>query len=284
MLLKVRSVLLPIIVAVAAASAAAWAGETPRVGPADTGVRTAAYNEWQVYELKGAYRAAMVIEFGAGEKIENVAIGDSAAWEASRYENMLFLKPRQKAAPTNAVVQTALKDGKLRVYNFRLAAEDAPAPDMMKIKFVYPGDISQERQQAAAERAARQEAERVTAQASSAIYTGTRNWAYSVTGSTAYVPAAVWDNGRATAFQFVGQTELPAIYAVDSEGNERLAPSHTQDNLVVVHDVAARWRVRSGGSVLCIYNEDFRPSWGPERSNGTGTSSWWRRIIGGDVQ
>ena len=71
---------------------------------------------------------------------------------------------------------------------------------------------------------------------------------------------------ESAATKIPGQTDLPAIYAVDSDGSERLAPSHTLDNLVVVHEVvAAKWRVRSGAEVICIYNEDFRPGWGPER-------------------
>jgi len=32
--------------------------------------------------------------------------------------------------------------------------------------------------------------------------------------------------------------------------------------------------------VICIYNEDFRPGWGPERGNGSGSESWWRKILG----
>jgi type IV secretion system protein VirB9 len=256
------------------------ADEVPRVGPADPAVRTAAYNEWQVYELRGAYRAAMAVEFGVGETIENVGIGDSAAWDFSHYQNLLFLKPRQKAPPTNAIVQTTTKDGRLRLYNFKLSATDAPAAEMVKVKFVYPGDLADDRRVAERKRLENEAAERVAAESQSAIYSGPRNWAYTVAGATPFVPNETWDNGRATAFRFPGQTDLPAIYAVDSDGSERLAPSHTQDNLVVVHEVAAKWRVRSGAEVICIYNEDFRPGWGPERGNGSGSESWWRKILG----
>lgn len=256
------------------------ADELPRVGPADPKVRTAAYNEWQVYELRGAYRAAMAVEFGVGETIENVGIGDSTAWDFSHYQNLLFLKPRQKAPPTNAIVQTTTKGGHLRLYNFNLSATDAPSAEMVKVKFVYPGDVADERRATERKRSEKEAAESAAAESQSAIYSGPRNWAYTVAGVTPFVPNETWDNGRATAFRFPGQTELPAIYAVDGDGSERLAPSHTQDNLVVVHEVAAKWRVRSGAQVICIYNEEFRPGWGPERGSGSAGESWWRKILG----
>ena len=239
---------------------------------------TAAYNEWQVTTAR-AYRAAMAVEFGVGETIENVGIGDSAAWDFSHYQNLLFLKPRQKAPPTNAIVQTTTKDGRLRLYNFKLSATDTPAAEMVKVKFVYPGDVADDRKVAERKRLENEATERAAAESQSAIYSGPRNWAYA-SPVTPFVPNETWDNGRATAFRFPGQTDLPAIYAVDSDGSERLAPSHTQDNLVVVHEVAAKWRVRSGAEVICIYNEDFRPGWGPERGNGSGSESWWRKSLG----
>jgi type IV secretion system protein VirB9 len=260
--------------------ASSWAADIPRVGPADPGVRTAVYNEWQVYELHGAYRAAMVVEFAVGEKIENIGVGDTTAWDTVDAGNVLFLKPRAHAPPTNAIVQTRTKDNKERLYQFTLTATETTNPAMMKIKFVYPGDVAEERRQVLAKQAEQEASERAAGEALSAIYSGPRNWAYTVAGTAAFVPNEVWDNGRATAFSFPGQTELPAIYAVSGEDEERLAPSHTQDGLVVVHEVAAKWRLRSGGQVICIYNEDFKPGWGPDRGNGSATSSWWRRILG----
>src|SRR5258708_37014765 len=121
---------------------------------------------------------------------------------------------------------------------------------MAKVKVGYARDVADEPRVAERKRLENEAAERAAAESQSAISSAPRNWAYTVAGATPFVPNETWDNGRATAFRFPGQTDLPAIYAVDSDGSERLAPSHTQDNLVVVHEVAAKWHVRSGAEVI----------------------------------
>jgi type IV secretion system protein VirB9 len=255
------------------------AADTPKVGPADSTVRSAIYNEWQVYELSGAYRSAMAIEFSPGEQIENVGLGDTTAWDVADSGNILFLKPTRKTGATNAIVQTLTRDGKRRLYQFMLTATDTPTPEMMKIKFVYPAEAEAERKAAERKEAAKAQAEEALAESQAAIYTGPRNWAYAMTGTAAFAPTEAWDNGRATAFRLVGQTELPSVYAVDEDNTERLVPSHVQENLVVAHEVARRWRLRIGQQVICIWNEAYQPSSAPERGDGAAGTGLSRSII-----
>ncbi len=275
-----RSCLLAVIGGLVVAMPA-FAGETPRVGPADPAVRFAAYNEWQVYHLSGALRSVMVLEFGADERVENVGLGNTAAWDVRPVDNVLFLKPRERSAETNGIIQTRTKEGRVRLYQVSLVAAESGAPDMMTVKFTYPGDVAAERKARAEAEAERVRRKQVTAESANAIHEGVRNWGYTMTGQAAFEPTATWDNGRATAFQFSGQTQLPALYVVDDDNTERMATFHVQGgNLVVAHEVARRWRLRMGGQVICVFNEAYAPAAGPGR-NGTGTGFWSRQVRGG---
>lgn len=263
-------------------ASAAAADETPRVGPADPSVRTAAYNEWQVYRLAGALRSVMVLEFGAEEKVENVGLGNTAAWDVRPVDNVLFLKPREKAAESNGIIQTRTREGKVRLYQVALTAAETGAPEMMTVKFTYPGEVATERRQKAAEEAERDRRRQAAAESQNAIFDGLRNWAYTMAGQASFEPTAVWDNGRATAFQFAGQQQVPALYAVDDDGTERMATFHMQGGTLVAHEVARRWRLRLGGQIICVFNEQYAPAAGPPRGNGTGSGSWMRQVVGVD--
>lgn len=259
-----------------------FAGETPKVGPADPAVRVAPYSEWQVYHLAGALRSVMVLEFGSDEKVENVGLGNTAAWDVRPVDNIVFLKPRERSAESNGIIQTRTGAGKVRLYQVALSAAETGAPDMMTVKFTYPGDVAAERKQKAAAEAERDRARQAASESQNAIFDGLRNWAYTMAGQAAFEPSAVWDNGRATAFQFVGQTQVPAVYVVDDDNTERMATFHMQNGTLVAHEVARRWRLRMGGQIICVFNEQYAPAAGPSRGNGTGASSWMRQVIGAD--
>lgn len=269
-------------VSILGVASSAIASETPRAGPADPSVRTAAYNEWQVYRLAGALRSVMVLEFGADERVENVGLGNTAAWDVRPVDNVLFLKPREKAAESNGIIQTRTKEGKVRLYQVALTAAETGDPEMMTVKFTYPGEVAAERRQKAAEQAERDSRRQAAAESQNAIFDGLRNWAYTMAGQAAFEPVAVWDNGRATAFQFAGQQQVPALYVVDDDGNERMATFHMQQGTLVAHEVARRWRLRLGGQIICVFNEQYAPSAGPPRGNGTGSGSWMRQVVGVD--
>ena len=92
---------------------AAYAGDTPRPGRADARIRTVDYDPDEVYRVTGVFRTATQVLFGEGETILHVALGDTVAWEVAPAANILFLKPREKAGPTNLIVTT--KQGQLVV-------------------------------------------------------------------------------------------------------------------------------------------------------------------------
>ncbi|TAJ31965.1 P-type conjugative transfer protein VirB9 [Bosea sp. (in: a-proteobacteria)] len=238
------------------------AEDTPRSGPADPRVKFVEYQETQVYRVVGTFRTATQIVLGDDETIEHVALGDTVSWEVAVAGHILFLKPRERAGPTNLIVTTN-RAGDLRNYAFELTARRGPissasANTFFQVRFRYPRD---EAERAARLRAAL-EAQRVAALQATVVkgaldhgvIEGPRNLNYKVQGATSLQPSEISDNGQFTVLRFPGNHEIPAIYLVRPDGSETLVPFDVRDEFVVVHMVAAQLRLRRNREVLCIYN------------------------------
>ncbi len=95
----------------------------PKPGPGDPRVQSVEYNPDQVVILQASLGYQMSVEFAPDERIENVAIGDSGAWQATpnRRGDRLFIKPVQGGVATNMVVVT---DARTYAFELRPAAGD----------------------------------------------------------------------------------------------------------------------------------------------------------------
>lgn len=243
-------------------AAPALAEDTPRAGPADQRVKFVEYQETQVYRIVGTFRTATQVVLGADETIEHVALGDTVSWEVAVAGHILFLKPRERAGPTNLIVTTN-RGGELRNYAFELTTRRGPigrgsGNTFFQVRFRYPRDEADR----AARMRATQEAQRVAALQASVVrgaldhgvIEGPRNLNYKVQGSSDLQPSEISDNGQFTVLRFPGNHEIPAIYLVRPDGSETLVPFDVRDEFVVVHAVAAQLRLRRNREVLCIYN------------------------------
>lgn len=248
--------------AVALIAAPALAEDTPRGGPSDPRVKFVEYQETQVYRIVGTFRTATQIVLGADETIEHVALGDTVSWEVAVAGHILFLKPRERAGPTNLIVTTN-RGGELRNYAFELTARRGPissksANTYFQVRFRYPRDEAER----AARMQATREAQRVAALQATVVrgaldhgvIEGPRNLNYKVQGSSDLQPSEISDNGQFTVLRFPGNHEIPAIYMVRPDGTETLVPFDVRDEFVVVHIVTAQLRLRRNREVLCIYN------------------------------
>ena len=247
---------------VALIAAPALAEDTPRGGPSDPRVKFVEYQETQVYRIVGTFRTATQIVLGADETIEHVALGDTVSWEVAVAGHILFLKPRERAGPTNLIVTTN-RGGELRNYAFELTARRGPisstsANTYFQVRFRYPRDEAER----AARMQATREAQRVAALQATVVrgaldhgvIEGPRNLNYKVQGSSDLQPSEISDNGQFTVLRFPGNHEIPAIYMVRPDGTETLVPFDVRDEFVVVHSVTAQLRLRRNREVLCIYN------------------------------
>ncbi|MEH6759262.1 MAG: P-type conjugative transfer protein VirB9 [Parasphingorhabdus sp.] len=255
------------------------AGETPQPTAQDNRIREVVYDENQVFRIVGVFRSATQIVFSPGERVEHVALGDTISWEVAPAENSLFIKPRERAGPTNLIVITRSNTGN-RTYTFELSARrgaigEKAADTFFKVAFRYPREEAAAAQAAATQAAYTQAVALQSGAIRSAldlgVLEGTRNLKYSVQGSSEIQPSEITDNGQFTALRFPNQRELPAIFAINPDGSESIVPFDVRDEFVVVHGVFAQLRLRRGKKVLCIFNDapDF---YGRDPKTGTASS------------
>ncbi len=188
----------------------------PSPGAGDPRIQTVDYDANQVVQIEAAAGYQVTVQFGADETIENVAVGDSAAWQVSANRNggHLYLKPLQ-AMPTNMTVVT-----NVRVYAFELVPLPGPTPDMAyTVRFNYPSAPTL--QQSA-------EAELIL------------EGRYRLSGERSLRPSRISDDGLQTFVQFPRDAAIPAIYAVDERGNESLVNGMMRDDFFVIDAVSPR--------------------------------------------
>lgn len=198
----------------------------------DPHIQTVYYEPDSVIDLKGAVGWQIVIEFGPDERIENVSIGDSTAWQVApnKRARMLFLKPLNAKASTNMAVITSA-----RQYAFNLSVAPRRASTPWIVRFDYPPPP------------VRPEPEVAPAP----ITPVSLDFAYARTGDPSLLPSRVWDDGRQTYFEFAEDVAIPAIFAGGPD-DESLVNVTMRDRIAVVQQRAARFTLRSGKRVAAV--------------------------------
>lgn len=222
--------------------------EKPRPLAIDNRIQTILYSPNQVFSFLGHYGYQSIIEFAEDEEVLTISLGDSVAWQIQPVGFRIFIKPVEQDAETNMSVIT-----NKRTYHFELhAAETENIRDKEMIfvmRFVYP------------------ESEQLNSMSGN----GTTipdltdpqvrkdlNFKYSIVGSDEISPIRIFDDGEFSYFQFRDKNaEVPAFYVVDPLGNEALINFKTVDDYIVIERVAPRFTLRSGGSIVCVFNENM---------------------------
>ena len=245
-----------------ASPAAVLAAEIPKEGKLDEHIRFVDYNPFQITLVATALFASTQIQFGEDETVIHASIGDPV-WEIAPTDNHVFIKVREIHKPTNLQVVTERPDHTTRSYQIVLGAvspaETAKHPPYFLVRFRYPSDELARKQQAEAAAIAARKAGEVDQILARDEANGPRNYAYAVQGEADFEPSEVYDNGKVTTFTFVGNIEMPAIYATDDGGKEELVPKSVSGNSVFVHMVGKKFVLRRGDAVLCVFNEKFVP-------------------------
>ncbi|KXF77891.1 type IV secretion system protein VirB9 [Paramesorhizobium deserti] len=239
----------------------ALALEIPRGSSQDSRVRFVNYQPYNITRIVGSLRSSVQVEFAADEEIAHVALGNSVAWEVAPAGNILFLKPRENQPITNISVVTTLRNGSTRSYQMELIVRDGTVEvgqnTYFYVKYRYPADEAERRRLVAVARVLATQAKEADNVLALHESYGPRNWRYSAQGSQALEPRSVYDNGKITTFAFTGNQEIPAIYIENSDGSESLVPKSADGNLVLVHAIGRKFILRSGGNVLCVFNEAY---------------------------
>lgn len=229
----------------------------PRPGPGDPRIHVVDYDPAEVVELRSALGFQLTVEFDPGEKIENVAIGDSLGWQVTpnRRANLLFLKPMSARPPTNMTVVT-----NQRRYNFQLSVQKQASRSLpFSVVFLYAPPVVA-----------------VVEPPPPPAPPVERNIAYSYDGSPKTLPAKVFDDGQDTYFAFRQEEDLPAIFAVDPDGGEAVVNTRQRDGYVVVDRVVRGFVLRRGSEVTRIYNDGFRVEEASALRQRK-KDPWWRR-------
>lgn len=280
--------------------ALACAETIPEKSPYDSRVRVIDYNRLDVVKLLTFYGVSTHVEFGVGENIKDVAIGDDQAWSIVPRGNHLFIKPRAKKADTNVTVVTDK-----RVYNFALMVQPRSVKDVSAWKdpnlvygvtFRYPEEEAAKQAAILAEKIKMEEARLKTdlikdkfskktkdintiedvpdsnSVAQSEVKKSaveTHNYDYWMAGSPEISPTTARDDGRFTYLTFSNNRDMPAVYSVNAEDAESLINTNVEGNTIIIHRVLPKLRLRKGNAVVCIRNDSFQPDGGTDNVSGT---------------
>jgi len=204
----------------------------PRPGPGDPHIQSVLYEPDEVVALQGSLGWQIMIEFADDERIENVSIGDSLAWQVTpnKRAKMLFLKPLLRNGNTNMTVVTSQ-----RRYAFALSTGPRRARTPWVLRFEYP--IPPVKMLPPPARLP-----------PVVLYFG-----YVRTGHSSVMPTRVWDDGRQTYFEFAEDSPIPAIFAAGpGKKDESLVNVATRGRIQVVQQMGPRFILRSGAQFAIV--------------------------------
>lgn len=187
------------------------AGQDPASSGGDPRLQVIPYDAAQVFRLQVAANHQLTIIFTPEERVENVAVGDSEAWQVTlnRRGDALFIKPLRQTGATNMTVITDA-----RIYSFELASAFAASADTpFTVRFVY--------------------AEPAPAVPAAQPTPGR----YRTRGARALRPAAISDDGVRTYIEWRERQPIPAVFAVDEAGEEILLAGQMRDGRYVIDAV-----------------------------------------------
>lgn len=209
------------------------------------------YDEARVVRVDGQVKVQATIRFDDSEAIENVAIGDSTAWQITpnKRANLLFVKPLEARASTNMTVVT-----NKRTYLFDLVASPTAKP-LYVLSFTYPDEPKEEPAQLAGVTASAD----AIADPLATVDPAELNFAWASSGDAALLPVRIFDDGEAVFLTWPRERPLPAILTTNSEGDEGPLNFSVRDDVIVLDGVPREIVLRSGEDRATLVNT------GPER-------------------
>ena len=219
------------------------------------------YDAGKVVRIDGRTKVQATIQFGEDEQIENVAIGDSQAWQVTpnKRANLLFVKPLAAAATTNMTVVTDK-----HTYLFDLVASTSAKP-LYVLKFTYPpepkaapalagGAPTAEEMAAASEPEAVTEGSPQSSTLRGAPDPAALNFAWAGKGDRKLLPARTYDDGTATFLAWPAGSPVPAILIKDAAGTEGPVNFTVRGDVIVVDGVPREIVLRSGKDNATLVN------------------------------
>lgn len=255
-MIRSRPIRLTILASVLALSAPAMGQDGEQGAPADPRLVTQVFDEARVYTINGKVKVQTTIKFAPDEAIQNVAIGDSNAWQVqpNQAQTLLFVKPLATSARTNMTVVTSR-----RTYLFDLVASPRNAP-LYVLQFRYP-ELEKAAEEARLAAAAQAEQERANAEELAAandpyavVDPARLNFDWATDGERDLLPARAYDDGEATFLTWAEGTPIPAILTTNEDGDEGPVNFTVRGETVVLDTVPTKIVLRSGKESATLTN------------------------------
>ena len=226
----------------------------------DPRLKTLVFDEAAVVRIDGKVLVQTTIKFAPDEVIENVAIGDSTAWQVqpNKAQDILFVKPLEPTARTNMTVVTDR-----RTYLFDLVASQRNAP-LYVLQFRYP-ELEKAAEEARLAAAAEAEAEAARLAASPAELAAAKdpyavadpadlNFEWARAGTGELLPERAYDDGSAVFLTWPAGTAIPAVLVMNEDGEEGPVNFTVRGETVVVDGVPPQIILRSGRDTATLTN------------------------------
>lgn len=226
----------------------------------DPRLKTLVFDEAEVVRIDGKVLVQTTIKFAPDEVIENVAIGDSTAWQVqpNKAQTILFVKPLEPSARTNMTVVTDK-----RTYLFDLVASPRNAA-LYVLQFRYP-ELEKAAEEARLAAAAAAEAEALRAKADPAelaaasdpyavVDPASLNFEWASAGTPELLPSKAFDDGTAVFLTWPAGTAIPAVLVMNEDGEEGPVNFTVRGETVVVDGVPPQIILRSGRDTATLTN------------------------------
>ncbi|OCS32898.1 P-type conjugative transfer protein VirB9 (plasmid) [Campylobacter fetus] len=265
----------------------------PKGSKFDKRVTYATYNADDVFLIRCKNGYVSMLEFGANERIVNIATGFSNGWEIIDKENFLFIKPKayvinateQQGVPQTmtdsngdeidfqmpTVIQPNAKEWDTnlivttthRIYLFDLKIDEKIN---YKVQFNYPQDkkLKDKMAKMANDRAKQEQEELKELEKETSRVNVPRNWDFLMhvnKGSDTIAPDFAYDDGVFTYLGFNSTKTIPSIFLFDEQNKESILNTHLKKDgdydVLVVHKTANKILLRSGDKLVGIFNNSY---------------------------
>lgn len=215
----------------------------------DSRVKTLVYNENEVYTILTQYGYQSNIEFGRSEEIQTISVGDRVAWQIIPAGRRLFIQTLQDDAQTNLTVVTDRHS-----YQFDLRSTSHAKGNEDKLVYVARFYYPEEGWDAAQQSPISASGDELMKQVDGSEY----NFNYTYSGADATAPVKIFDDGKATYFQFRNGITPSSIAVVNPAGQEMPVQVSTLSGYTVVSTTAPQFSLHMGRDVVCVFNEKLR--------------------------
>lgn len=235
----------------AALAATALAGVSLPAQAQDARLVNLLYDETQVVRVEGKANVQTTIRFGEDELIENVAIGDSQAWQITpnKRANLLFVKPLADRATTNMTVIT-----NRYTYLFDLVANPRAEAPLYVLSFTYPEPVEPAPTRVAPADGPNDIELAAAEQPEAIVDPAELNFAWRTAGARNLLPSRIYDDGSATFIAWPAGAPVPAILMKDQAGTEGPVNFAVRGDVIVIEGVPRELVLRSGKDMATLLN------------------------------